>query len=114
MNEKENIRARVLVVPLDEPIDPFWTTSDAIEHEGVFLQSTQLLPADSSCLLKILFGDQDLWLRANVVHHIPGVGFGCKFIEVGLGKRELLSTWLVDEATLSPVVERRPRTHTPC
>jgi len=116
MSEKkvtDRKRARVLVVPLEQPIDPFWTTSDAVEQEGVFLRTTQLLPEGSTCLLKMLFGDRDLWMRTRVVHHIAGIGFGCRFIEIDRGKQELLSTWLMDGATLPRAVEGRPRSSTP-
>jgi hypothetical protein len=100
MGTRTLTRTRVLVVPLDQPVDPFTTRADRIGREGIFVHSTSRLPADTSCLLKIIGDVEDpLWVRATVVHQIPGVGFGLKFAKLTPDTQTQLelARWLEDE-----------------
>lgn len=103
-------RTRVLVVPLDQPVDPFTTRADRIGREGVFIHSTSRLRADTKCLLKII-GDEPLWLRATVVHHIPGVGFGLKFAKPSPETQTELELvrWLEEEDEAAQALLRSAR-----
>jgi hypothetical protein len=108
-------QTRVLVVPLDQPVDPFTTRADRIGREGVFVHSTSRLPADTNCLLKIIGDGEPLWLRATVVHHLPGVGFGLKFGKLTPETQSQLelARWLEDEDEAAQVLLRSARVATP-
>jgi hypothetical protein len=99
------ITARVLVVPLEEAADPFWARADSIARRGLFVRTTHVLPLDAACLLKVVTGDESeaLWARCTVVHHIPGAGFGCQYVQLAPEMKERLELWL------APPLVRRPR-----
>jgi len=105
--------ARVLVVSLQSSTDPFWGSTDRVARRGVFVRTTNLLPVDSSCLLKITREGHSgpLWAHATVVHHIPGVGFGCHFTQLTPEMRSRLDRWLEESAArpLPSPPHRKPR-----
>lgn len=105
--------AHVLVVSLDQSTDPFLASTDRVARRGVFIRTTTLLPEGSTCLLKITREGHSgpLWARATVVHHIPGVGFGCHFSQLTPEMRTRLEHWLEESAArpLPPRTHRRPR-----
>jgi len=88
--------AQVLVVPLDQPTDPFHGQADSISSDGVFVRSNTLVPPHSACQLVVSrLGTTDpVCTRARVVHNIPGVGFGCVFTEIKPEMQSRLNRWL--------------------
>ena len=101
-------QVQVLVVPLDQPTDPFQGWSESISGDGLFVRSSTLLPAESGCLLKIIREDhptgKELWARAKVVHYLPGAGFGCKLTQLAPQMRTLLERWLDETPVGVPLI----------
>ena len=76
------ITARVMVIPLDSGGESFWSTSRDMGGGGVFICARAAIAPRRELLLKIVHRKITLCVKAEVVHRIGGVGFGCRFVDV--------------------------------
>ncbi len=72
----------VQVVPLAGKSDPIWGITKDICLRGVFINATRQPGIDCTVTLNIYSLYGALQVKAKVVHKIPGVGFGCEFIDL--------------------------------
>lgn len=81
----------VLVDGLPAPVS---MTSRDISHGGVFLFSRVQRALNAELDVTIQAGGDQVRARGLVVHHLPGVGFGLRFLEVEARDREVLTDFL--------------------
>jgi hypothetical protein len=104
-----DLRVDVLVSPLAQDIDAFWARAREIGHEGMFLSTHERLQAETLLMLELVFPTLSmpkLRVDAQIVHTIPGAGFGCRFVAVSERLRGRLSE-LIATISSAPVEKRR-------
>jgi hypothetical protein len=108
LTKREKIRARVLVAPANDGVEPFWATAEDLSVSGMFVNSVRPVQVDDHLALVIApESGARLGLGAVVVHVLPGAGFGCKFDEVTARTRSLLAQ-LISRATPRPHANPTP------
>jgi hypothetical protein len=102
------IPANVMVIPLDGKQEPFWATAEDVSARGVFINARRHPPIDSVLMLKLVVDQHQrpLRVKAQVVHRIAELGFGCRFIDMTPTTSKALSK-LVAEAAAAPPTARR-------
>ena len=82
---RQRLDLKVEVLPLDGRRPSFWSKARDFSMQGIFVNSTRLPEIDALLVLRVFPADGGpaLKLTGQVVHRLPGRGFGCRFIDVG-------------------------------
>jgi hypothetical protein len=93
---RSRIPVKVKIVPQDPRLPPFWGTTEDLSSRGVFVRSLQRLPLEARVTLELYpsQGQQRIKVEAEVVHRIPGFGFGCAFVGLSKVEQVRISWWI--------------------
>jgi hypothetical protein len=102
-----------LVLPLDGRLRGFRASCHDITHRGLLIASTRPMPVDTLVVLRLHVGRRPLLeLTAQVIHSLPGQGFGCLFLDLDENSRRVVSL-LVAACRAAPphmrTIRRPPR-----
>ena len=99
IHARVKIPVEVMVIPLDGQEEPFWATSEDLSSRGLFITGRRQPPIDQVLMLKIVLPEalvgrqrRPVRVKARVVHALPGVGFGCKFVEMTEHASDVINT----------------------
>lgn len=99
VHDRVRIPVKVMVIPLDGQEEPFWATSEDLSARGLFVNGRRQPAIDQVLMLKIVLPEsivgrnrRPLRVKARVVHALPGVGFGCKFVEMTEVAADVINT----------------------
>ncbi len=98
-------QTRILILPFDQQIDPFWAITDNLSHQGIFINSKTPLPQDTHVVLQIYSEKGLIRVTGQVRHRIPGFGFGCKFYNVSMLQKSAICS-AVALCSSAPVINR--------
>lgn len=103
-HRRHTFAAEVEIIPEGERAVPLLAASRDVSMGGMFVVTSQPLPADATFTAIVRPPDQPpLKVRARVVHQRRGEGFGCIFVRVSQTAEILLSRWLGRSGGLLPV-----------
>ena len=93
---RSRIPAKVKIVPKDPRFRPFWGTTEDLSSRGLFVRSLQKLPLEARVSLELIASQSGhrINVEAEVVHRIPGFGFGCAFVDLSRVERVRISWWI--------------------
>ena len=100
-----------LVLPLDGRLRGFRASCHDITNRGLLIASTRPIPVDTLVVLRLQVGRRPLLeLTAQVIHSLPGQGFGCMFLDLDDKSQRMVSLLVAACRAAPPHVRTIKRT----